>query len=250
MSLLDMDCQAWQEELARDRERIRAKPALRRLYAETYEKYRRCLERCPAQGVALELGAGAGFAREYIPELVCSDVFWHRDVAVVGDATRLPFADNSLRALFMLNTFHHIPDAAAFLREAERCLHPQGRVLICDQHVGWLSYWILKYAHNEAFDHRALEWRFARDNPLSTANGALAWIVFQRDRARFECEFPGLELLAYTPHTPLRYWLAGGLKNWSLLPGTLFPLFTWLDTILAHWLSQTGSFVDIELRKR
>ena len=77
-----------------------------------------------------------------------------------------------------------------------------------------------------------------------------AWIVFERDVERFRREFPGLELLAFRPHTPLRYWLAGGLKKWSLLPGWAFGLATLLDRGLAGISRQFCSFVDVGLRKR
>jgi hypothetical protein len=36
----------------------------------------------------------------------------------------------------------------------------------------------------------AADWSFPAVGPLSGANGALPWILFERDRARFEREFP------------------------------------------------------------
>ena len=75
----------------------------------------------------------------------------------------------------------------------------------------------------------------------------MAWIVFQRDRELFEERFPGLRLATYRLHTPLRYFLAGGLKRWSLLPGWAFPFATDLDHGLARLSPRLASFVDIEL---
>ncbi|HMJ16525.1 MAG TPA: class I SAM-dependent methyltransferase [Polyangiaceae bacterium] len=226
---------------------VAKKPALRKLYDETYAKYAACLRRCPAQGIALELGSGASFAKDRIPELVTSDVIAYAGVDRVVDATALPFPDASLRAVFMSNVFHHIPDVAAFLREAERCLLPGGRVFIADQHVGPISAPILRYAHHEPFDPRAKRWSFASTGPLSGANGALAWMVFERDRSSFESQFPKLRLERYSPHTPLRYWLSGGLKRWSLLPDRAFESATRLDDLLVRVWPALGSFVDIEL---
>jgi SAM-dependent methyltransferase len=229
---------------------IERKPALRAFYSEIYAKYRACLERCPKDGDAVELGSGGGFTREALPGVITSDVVAYSGVDRVIDATEMPFADSSLRAIFMLNVFHHVPDVAAFLREAARCLKPGGRVLLVDQHVGWISGPILKYAHHEPFDSRAGDWRFETTGPLSGANGALTWIVFKRDRERFLRENPALELVRYEPHSPLRYWLAGGLKSWSLLPGPLFGLATAFDHALARAVPPLGSFVDVELLRR
>jgi SAM-dependent methyltransferase len=231
------------------RSRIKGKASLRKLYEETYSKYADCLTRCPTQGIALELGSGAGFVKEVLPEIVTSDVIQYPDVDKVIDAQNMPFENNSLRAIFMLNVFHHIPDVAAFFREAERCLLPGGKILIVDQHLGWISKLVLKYVHHEPFNPRAEEWRFNTTGPLSGANSALAWIVFERDIEKFRESFSSLSLTRYEPHTPMRYWLAGGLKDWTLLPAPLFGAATILDRSLIKISKHWGSFVDIEIEK-
>ena len=40
------------------RRTIVGKPALKRFYTEIYGKYADCLTRCPADGLAIELGSG------------------------------------------------------------------------------------------------------------------------------------------------------------------------------------------------
>jgi hypothetical protein len=118
-----------------------------------------------------------------------------------------------------------------------------------DQHPGWISTPILRYLHDEPFRPEAREWTFASTGPLSGANGALAWMVFQRDRSRFEARYPRLRLERYRPHTALRYWLSGGLRPWSLLPGWAFPLATRIDRLLGRISPEFGSFVDVEILK-
>lgn len=224
-----------------------SKAVLRRLHEEVYRKYGACLSRCPRRGLAVELGSGGGFAGTLIPELITTDLIPYKGIRSVVDATRMPFADESVRFFGMLNVFHHIPDVAAFLAEATRCLVPGGRVYISDQHLGWISYLILRYLHDEPFAPKAKSWEFETTGPLSGANGALAWMVFVRDLARFQNDFPNLRLEQYKPTTPLRYWLSGGLKKWSLLPEGAWGVATALDTLLLRMSPQFGSFVDIEL---
>jgi SAM-dependent methyltransferase len=182
-----------------------------------------------------------------VPEALTSDVLPYAGVDRVLDATRLPFADGELRAILMLNVLHHIADVEAFFGEAQRCLRRGGRVFLVDQNLGWISTPILRWLHHEPCDPQAREWAFASQGPLSGANGALAWIVFERDRARFEARFPQLAIASVRTHSPLRYFLAGGLKPWSLLPGAAFPLASALDRALTRLSPRLGSFLDVEL---
>lgn len=226
---------------------IRSKPALYRWYCEIYSHYAAVLSRCPQDGLAVELGAGGGFAKEVIPELITADVLPYSTVDLVFDACHMPFADQTVRFLCMLNVFHHIPDVALFLSECQRCLMPGGRILIVDQFPGWISHWILKYAHHEPFHPEATQWNFPSTGPLSGANGALAWIVFFRDRGVFSEKFPQLMIQSAQPHTPLRYWLSGGLKSWSLIPAPLWGFTTLMDRFLIGCSQRMGSFIDIEI---
>lgn len=231
------------------RQIILSKPGLKKWYEEIYQTYKDCLNNCPSEGLAIELGSGAGFAKDFIPELTTTDIIPYPGIDKVVDATKMDFADVSLRAIFLMNVLHHIPNAMAFFKEAERCLKKNGKILIIDQYPGLLAKPILKYAHHEPFDENTESWQFPSSGPLSGANGALAWIIFFRDQAVFEEKFPTLKIEKISRHTPLRYWLTGGLKKWSLLPGILFPLFTFLDHLLAKLFPNLASFMTIEITK-
>lgn len=231
------------------RKTIQAKPALLHFYRETYEKFSDCLKRCPQRGLAVEIGSGAGFAKSFIPSIITSDILPYEGIDIVINGTCLPFENESLSMICMMNVFHHIPDVESLFREAERCLLPGGRICITDQNVGLISKPILKYFHHEGFDSECTEWRFNSSGPLSGANGALAWLVFRRDKDTFAHRFPNLRVERVEPHTPLLYWLAGGLKNWSLAPPLLLPMLTKLDKLLNLAGKNMGSFLDIEIVK-
>jgi SAM-dependent methyltransferase len=226
---------------------IKSKPSLLRLYGEYYSKFAAALSRCPESGLALEIGSGMGFSKEYVPSLETSDVIPYPGIEHLVDATKMPFQSSQLRGIFMLNVFHHIPDVGAFLSEASRCLMSGGRIFIIDQHHGWISRWILRYVHHEGYDSKVTDWPFTSEGPLTSANGALAWIVFKRDEAILTEKYPNLKLLYYRTHTPFRYWLAGGLKKWSILPLFLFNFASRLDSLLIHFFPEMGSFVEVEL---
>src|ERR1035437_8734475 len=146
---------------------IEAKPTLKKFYQEIYAKYTASLSACPNGGLAVELGSSGSFAQTVIPGLITTDVLSYQGVNRVVDATRMPFTDGSVRFFAMLNVFHHIPDVEAFLREATRCLAPGGRLLVIDQHRGWISKPVLRHLHHEPFRTDADSWSFDSTGPLS-----------------------------------------------------------------------------------
>lgn len=231
------------------RNTIERKPSLRRFYENIYLRYSACLERCPFEGLAVEIGSGAGFAKSVIPELVTSDVLPYDGIDQVIDGTGLPFPDNSLRFICMTNVLHHIPNVELFFDEAQRCLRKGGRLFMVDQHVGVISKPILKYFHHEPFYQNSKEWKFTSTGPLSSANGALAWVVFVRDRKEFENMYPGFQMINYETKTPIFYWVTGGLKQWSLVPESMLEAVEKFDSFLLGVSSVFGSFVDIEVEK-
>ena len=228
---------------------IRSKAALLLWYGEVYDSYADTLDRCPADGLIVELGAGVGFAEERIPDIIKTDVLPYNGVDFVFDAAQMPFPDDSVRVFCMLNVFHHLPDAESFLAECERCLRPGGRVLIVDQYPGWIAHSVLKHVHHEPYAPDAETWSFDSSGPLSGANGALAWIVFFRDRDRFEERYSQLKIDRVHRHTPLRYWLSGGLKSWSLIPRPAWGLSCLLDRLLLRCSPEWAGFMNLELVK-
>ncbi len=229
---------------------IQNKTALYRIYVDYYHFFKKALAQCPLHGHAIELGSGAGFVKKMIPEMVTSDYLAYEGIDQVIDATNLPYEQNAVKFIGMINVLHHIAEVEKFFSEAQRVLKPGGKIALVDQHHGWLSRWILKYAHHEPYIPTATSWHFKTTGPVSGANGALAWIIFQRDRQRFETLFPKLKIIRYEPHTPLLYWLSGGLKKWNLIPSGTFGLIKALDKLLIYISSQFGSFVNIEIVKK
>ena len=144
----------------------------------------------------------------------------------------MPFDNQSLDAIVMIDVLHHIPDARAFFREATRCLKPGGRVVMIEPANTCWGRFIYTHFHHEGFDPNTV-WEFQSQGPLSTANGALPWIVFNRDRRQFESEFPSLQIINIRHHTPFRYLASGGLTLRQLVPTWSYPLFKGLEFCLS-----------------
>ena len=202
------------------REIIRKRKFLRHVYREWYGRLVAALP--PGDGPVVELGSGPGFLAEVVTGAITSDVLPLPGVRALMDGCALPFADGTLRAILMTNVFHHLPSVKAFLREAARSLRSGGVVAMVEP---WLTRWssyVYTHWHHEPFDPDVRWLELATAHPLSSANGALAWIVFERDRAAFGTEFPLLGVRSIEPLMPFSYLLSGGFSAPSIAPAWSF----------------------------
>jgi SAM-dependent methyltransferase len=226
---------------------IREKPFLRGIYEEWYEAVAADI---PAgDGDVLELGSGAGFLNELVPRLVTSEVFYVPGVRVVLDAAALPFGDRRLKAVVMTDVLHHLPRVADFIAEAARCVRSGGVVSMVEPWVSGWSRFVYSKLHHEPFRPRAADWSFPSTGPLSGANGALPWIVFERDRKQFESEFPEWKIVRVRPFMPFRYLLSGGVSMRALAPAWSYRAFRALESGLAPVTRLTAMFAHVTLRR-
>lgn len=226
---------------------IRQKPFLRRIYLDFYAELADAIAYSDDK-IVLELGSGGGFLKEVLPSVITSDVLNVPTVDKVFSACAMPFEDASLDAIVMVDVLHHIPDARAFFREATRCLKIGGRIAMIEPANTCWGRFIYTHFHHETFDPKA-GWSFKSIGPLTTANGALPWIIFHRDRQQFQTEFPQLTILKNRCHTPIRYLLSGGLTLRQLLPGWTYPVIKAIEFILSPLNLMLGMFETIVLEK-
>ncbi len=227
---------------------VRRKAFLRHLYEEWYALLSAVQAELPT-GPLVELGSGPGFLGEFLPGLVTSEVFYLPSVDLVLSGERLPFADESIAGIFMVDVLHHIPRPARFFAEAQRCLKPGGRVAMIEP---WNSTWgrlVWRYLHHEPFEPGA-GWELEEGGPLSNANGALPWILTERDRERFKERFPKLRPIGAAPFMPLAYLLSGGVSARSLLPGFAYRPWRAAERLLSPCNRALGMFAVIQVGKQ
>lgn len=223
---------------------IKEKKFLHKIYKEWYSRIIATLPM--GRGKVLELGSGGGFFREMLPEIVTSEVFLVfgiNDVVARGEA--LPFCDASFRAIVMINVFHHIPDVESFLREAARLLHRGGRLILIEPWNTWWARFVYSYLHHEPINLYASKWTFPRGGPLSAANAALPWIVFNRDRHLLE-ELTGFQVITTELFMPITYLLSGGVSMRSLCPGCCYSLMRKLESLVPQKWCAMFSFIVCE----
>ncbi len=226
---------------------LRANRFLHLVYEEWYQAVASAIPAGP--GKILELGSGGGFLDDYVPELVASDVISAPGIHAVLDGQRLPFSDSSLHAVAMVNVFHHLPRPERFLAEATRCVRVGGVLTMLEPWVTPWSRLIYRHLHHEPFRPDAPRWEFPATGPFSGANGALAWLVFERDRARLEKLFPGWELISIRPLMPFRYLISGGFSHRSLAPVKTYRFWRWLESVLDPGMKYLAMFALIVLSR-
>lgn len=228
------------------REIVRRKPFLRRLYEEWYRSVEAALPAGPEP--VLELGSGAGFLSEFVPGLITSDVLRLSGLSLVLDGRALPFRSGCLRALVMTEVLHHVPDAERLLAEAARCVRPGGRAVMVEPWVTPWSRFVWGRLHHEPFEPDS-DWSLPASGPLSGANGALPWIVFERDRLRFEERFPQWRIVSIALDRPVSYLLSGGVSLRALAPGWSYGAWRSIERALSPFMGTLGTFATVVLER-
>lgn len=222
---------------------------LRKIYESHYEFFCSQAPQLPGKQ-HLELGSGSGFFAQHQPQVITSEVWPATQVDIRCSAAGLPFADGSLAALYLLDVLHHIQRPQAFFAEAQRCLAPGGAILMIEPANTGFGRFIYQNFHHEPFDPEAPTWQLPSGDPRQVANGALPWIMLDRDRRLFEERFPELQVAQLQPCLPLRYLISGGLSGPQLLPTASYPLLEWLEERAPSWLlKKTGMFYRIRINK-
>lgn len=225
---------------------IKSKRPLWSFYQSVYSQFVEMVSGLPP-GIVLEVGAGTGFLKEFLPSAITSDLCPFPWVDTVLDAMDMPFKDNSVSAILLRGVLHHIPDADRFFKEVDRCLMPGGRLIMVEPHNTLWGGVVSRHLHHEAYDPEG-DWTIPAGGRLSGANLALPWIVFSRDRHMFDRRFPRLKVRNLESRDALHYILSGGFKYKQFVPDWL-----WWSVNLAEWLLTplmplvgTLLYVDIE----
>src|SRR5262245_53759820 len=226
---------------------IQEKIFLKRIYQEWYRAIAAALP--PGQGAVVELGAGGGFMSEFVPKLITSEFFFCPRIRTVLDGLHLPFATDTLRGVVMTNVLHHLPKPRLFFAEATRCVRPGGVVAMIEPWVTPWSRFVYTRLHHEPFEPETTSWELPTSGPLSGANDAMPWIVFVRDRLKFEQEFPQWQIELIKPIMPFGYLLSVGVSLRGLAPAWSFGMWRQIENALGRWSSQLAMFAHIVLRR-
>lgn len=201
---------------------------------------------------SLEIGSGGGFLKEYLPNVVTSDVVKSNGIDRVEDAGALSFPDNSLKAVYANGVLHHIKDPAACLSCIQSVLVSGGRFVCNEPSSGLLGYFMNRHFHDEYADKQVKEWKIQKEcqkGRLSGANMALPYVIFKRDARLFQQRFSNLKIVSIVYHDFLRYTLSGGLSYKPFVPKFLFGYVNCLEWLMSPLMPLIGHSMLLTIQK-
>lgn len=232
---------------------LRRKRMIRGVFDEFHDAFARLDRRfLDGDGLVIELGAGVYPVQETIPGVLATDVVPAPHLDRVLDACAMDLPDASVHAFYLQNVFHHFPQPSRFFSELERTLVPGGGAILIEPAAGPLAAWLYpRLFATEGYDKRAPGWDTPIGGPMSGANQALSYVVFDRDMQRFSAEHPLLEIV----HRDvlgnwLRYLLSGGLNFRALVPSAGTGLLKLIERMLMPLRRGLGLHRVIVIRKR
>ena len=229
------------------RDLILQKPFLMRLYNDWYDVFINKAKEIKT-GKHLEIGSGGGFLKEVFPEVITSDILALPNVDMVFSSEVMPFKENELASIVMLNVFHHIPKPYLFLQEAQRTLVKGGKIIMTEPANSALGRFIYKRFHHEPFEENGPR-EIKAGNPLSNSNQALPHIYFERDLELFTKEFPLLKINSIKYHSPFSYIISGGVSRSAMLPYFMYNFVKVMEWLFSPLSKQLGLFCTIEVEK-
>lgn len=240
-------------------ERIRAhheilqkKPKLQQVFRENFNQMKALAKQhLHADGLKIELGSGAVSMKTTMPDVKTSDIVPSAYNDLTLDAQKMDIHDNSVAIFFGQNVFHHFNDPEKFFDKLMRTLKPGGGAILLEPYHGPLASFIYRnYIPGETFDKHQSEWNFSHEGPMVGANQALSYIVFNRDKAKFNELYPDFEIVfTGIQNNYIRYIFSGGLNFRKLIPDMLDPVLRLIEAILKPLISLFGIHYIIVLKR-
>jgi SAM-dependent methyltransferase len=224
--------------LERSRARWEHRAGLRAVYGEIY----RAMAAAAAPGPALELGSGCGTMRDFLPDVVTSDVRATPYASLAASAYAIEAAPGGpWSTIYLLDVLHHLRDPFAFFGSAARALRAGGRVVICDPAATPLGRWFYRLCHHEPIQPARIlpPYVFPPDSAQGDfANMGMTWALFHRDFTPVSERLRALGLRAHRPRFRdlLAYPATGGFSGPALLPAAVLRGVVGLERHLPNFL--------------
>lgn len=236
-----------QTEIERNLDAWRNKPLLREIYASFYARIIGLMDRS-LPGRIVEIGSGIGNLKTHVPEAVGTDLFTNPWLDLVCDGYELPFRDGTLSHLILFDVFHHLQRPAAFLHEARRVLHGQGRLILFEPFISWASRPAYGLGHHEPVALRQpidLVEKPPTPRHYYAAQGNATRLFFRREAGPWPADWSLFHAEAVSSFS---YLLSGGFSKPAVYPARWLGCGQRLDAWLSRWPRLFGARCLVGLR--
>jgi SAM-dependent methyltransferase len=235
------------DELEAQRRAWERKPALRSVYRAWYEQIAAQLS---PVGPTVEVGSGSGNFKEFLPDIVATDVINSGDwLDSLADARHLPFGDGTVGNIVLADALHHFTRPFDFLRDAARSLKPGGRLILLEPAATPWARLVLGLFHHEPVDLK--QDVFGEDGSpppenagFTFANQAFATLLFVNDPDETARRVPELELKEIQRSDFVVWPATGGFSYFCLVPAKAAPVLQRLEN---RFVSRTGKVTAMRL---
>jgi len=225
----------------------------RELYRDQFKDFAN-----PAALSILEIGSGTSPLKEFLPNVITSDVLDLDYLDVVFDCHEIDkldaIKDESLDVITLTNVLHHLKSPIAFLNRAASKLKSGGKVIATEPFFSVLSTIMFKYLHHEPVDLRVSQPELGEmQGPLASANIALPWLIFFRKREWLQPLNDKFDLatLSVRPFSALSYMITGGISHRLPVPRFLYHTLFPIDLAFSRrFPSFCASFFTVTLTRR
>ena len=200
---------------------------------------------CEGKEQVIEIGAGAGFSKEFITNssLVLTDFDSpHPWIEQRVDAMHMPYAADSLDVIISSHMIHHVAKPLVLFEEIHRVLKPGGLLLIHDVNTSLVFRLLLRVMRHEgwSYDVDVFDRRRVANHPEDpwSANCAIPEMLFS-DPDRFHRALPGLKVIRNELCECFIFPLSGGViaKSRTVnLPRMLLEGVNAIDALLVRML--------------
>ena len=212
----------------------------------------------PATLSILEVGSGTSPLKQFLPNVVTSDVLDLDYLDLVFDCHDIDkldaIKDGSLDAISLTNVLHHLKSPIVFLNRAANKLKPGGKVIATEPFFSLLSTPIFRYLHHEPVDFQIAQPELGDvHGPLASANIALPWLIFFRRRDWLEPLNGNYDVdsLSVRFFSALSYMITGGISRKLPIPGLLYRGMFAVDLALSRYLPRLcASFFILNMTRR
>jgi len=220
--------------LEKHKETWKKKKILRVIYEEWYKKIIDSLS--SIDGKTVELGAGSGNFKEYMPDVISADIDKCDWLDMCFDAHNMPFKNEEIANIVMIDVLHHLYNPIKFLLEADRVLKRTGRVIMLEPFPSPFSLQIYKRFHPEPFIFKI---DYFSKNDLQEkdpwdSNQAIPYLIFFKNADKFKkCFGKQFKIVKKEKLSFILYPASGGFENKAMISDSLIKPFKGLERLLS-----------------
>ena len=213
------------------------KPIVQKIYQSFFERVSAELSplSLTSNRKIVEIGSGMGMLKSRIPDLITTDLFPNPWIDLACTAYSLPFEEDSVSDILLIDVFHHLERPFAFLKEASRVLLPGGRVILLEPFISLTSFPVFEFLHPEPVG-KALEISLIDEPPKDpayyAAQGNATHIFFNKSADLSHCPLSILKTMSWSCWN---YLLSGGFSKSAFYPKYFYHWISVIDKFLSHF---------------